>query len=148
MLGIFHVHVAGFFEAGGELQAFFSWHPWLYLFPRARVGMRDVVGGTAARHDRTAAHDAITPWQAIVGNSSHRGCRRARACADLPVVLTVITRQPGQRRDPRRLHRQPADGRLYLAISAMTSAMTRNQVVSFIVAVVISLFSSSRAIRR
>jgi len=84
----------------------------------------------------------ITPWQAIVGKFLASWAVVALALAlTFPVVITV-----------NRLG-SPDNGVIlggyigsllmagaYLAISAMTSAMTRNQVVSFILAVVISLF--------
>ena len=84
----------------------------------------------------------ITPWQAIVGKFLASWAVVALALAlTFPVVWTV------------NFLGSPDNGVIlggyigsllmagaYLAISAMTSAMTRNQVVSFIIAVVIALF--------
>jgi ABC-2 type transport system permease protein len=84
----------------------------------------------------------VTPWQAIVGKFLASWVVVGVALVlTFPVIITV------------NYLGDPDNGIIfagyvgsmlmagaYLAISAMTSAMTRNQVVSFILAVVISLF--------
>ena len=141
--GFFTFMVAGFFERGeANLQAFFAWHPWLYLFLVPAVGMRMWSEERRLGTIELLLTMPITPWQAIVGKFLASWIVVALALAlTFPVVLTV------------NYLGSPDNGIIlggyigsllmagsYLAISAMTSAMTRNQVVSFIVAVVISLF--------
>ena len=143
LAGFFTFMVAGFFERGeANLQSFFLWHPWLYLFLVPAVGMRMWSEERRLGTIELLLTMPITPWQAIVGKFLASWIVVALALAlTFPVVLTV------------NYLGSPDNGVIlggyigslllagsYLAISAMTSAMTRNQVVSFIVAVVISLF--------
>ena len=143
LAGFFTFMVAGFFERGeASLQAFFSWHPWLYLFLVPAVGMRMWSEERRLGTIELLLTMPVTPWQAIVGKFLAAWTVVGLALVlTFPVVLTV------------NYLGHPDNGVIfagylgsflmagaYLAISAMTSAMTRNQVVSFIVAVVISLF--------
>jgi ABC-2 type transport system permease protein len=133
----------GFFERGqASLDgSFFMWHPWLYLFLVPAVGMR-----LWAEERRVGTLELlltlpITAWQAIVGKFLASWIFCCWPCLTFPVVITV------------NYLGSPDNGVIfagyvgsflmagaYLAISCMTSAMTRNQVVSFILSVVICLF--------
>jgi ABC-2 type transport system permease protein len=141
--GFFTFMVAGFFERGeASLLAFFSWHPWLYLFLVPAVGMRMWSEERRLGTIELLLTMPVTTWQAIVGKFFAAWLVVGLALAlTFPVVCTV------------NYLGNPDNGVIfagylgsflmagaYLAISAMTSAMTRNQVVSFIVAVVLSLF--------
>lgn len=141
--GFFTFMVAGFFERGeAGLLAFFSWHPWLYLFLVPAVGMRMWSEERRLGTIELLLTMPVTPWQAIVGKFFAAWAVVGLALAlTFPVVVTV------------NYLGNPDNGVIfagyvgsflmagaYLAVSAMTSAMTRNQVVSFILAVVISLF--------
>jgi ABC-2 type transport system permease protein len=141
--GFFTFMVAGFFERGeANLTAFFSWHPWLYLFLVPAVGMRMWSEERRLGTIELLLTMPVTPWQAIVGKFLASWVVVAVAVLlTFPIVITV------------NYLGNPDNGIIlagyigsilmagaYLAISAMTSAMTRNQVVSFILAVVISLF--------
>lgn len=141
--GFFTFMVAGFFERGeANLQSFFMWHPWLYLFLVPAVGMRMWSEERRLGTIELLLTMPITPWEAIVGKFL-----AAWAVIGLALVLTfpvwITVNYLGH----------PDNGVIlggyigsflmagaYLAISAMTSAITRNQVVSFIIAVVLSLF--------
>ena len=143
LAGFFTFMVAGFFDRGeANLTTFFTWHPWLYLFLVPAVGMRMWSEERRLGTMELLLTMPVTPWQAIVGKffASWAVCALALLLT-FPVVVTV------------NLLGHPDNGVIaagyigsllmagaYLAISAMTSAMTRNQVVSFIVAVVLSLF--------
>jgi ABC-2 type transport system permease protein len=135
--------VAGFFERGqANLLPFFAWHPWLYLFLVPAVGMRMWSEERRLGTIELLLTMPITPWQAIVGKFLASWLVLALALAlTFPIVITV------------NYLGHPDNGVIlasyigslllagtYLSISAMTSAMTRNQVVSFIVSVVICLF--------
>jgi ABC-2 type transport system permease protein len=135
--------VAGFFARGqANLLPFFAWHPWLYLFLVPAVGMRMWSEERRLGTIELLLTMPITPWQAIVGKFFASWLVLALALLlTFPIVLTV------------NYLGHPDNGVIiasyigslllagtYLSISAMTSAMTRNQVVSFIVSVVICLF--------
>ena len=143
LAGFFTFMLGGLFERGeASLQPFFVWHPWLYLFLVPAVGMRMWSEERRMGTIELLLTMPVTPWQAIVGKFLASWAVVALALAlTFPVVITV------------NYLGHPDNGVIlagyigsllmagaYLAISAMTSAMTRNQVVSFIVAVVLSLF--------
>ena len=141
--GFFTFMVAGFFERGqATLETFFTWHPWLYLFLVPAVGMRMWSEERRLGTIELLLTMPVTPWQAIVGKFL-----AAWAVVGMALVLTfpiwLTVRYLGH----------PDNGVIfasylgsflmggaYLAITAMTSSMTRNQVVAFIVSVMLSLF--------
>jgi len=135
--------VAGFFEHGeASLSAFFFWHPWLYLFLVPAVGMRMWSEERRLGTIELLLTMPITAWQAIVGKFL-----ASWAVIVLAVVLTfplAITVNYLGHPDNGVILASYVGSLLmagaYLAISAMTSAMTRNQVVSFILSVVFLLF--------
>src|SRR3954462_10986866 len=68
LAGFFTFMVAGFFERGqANLQTFFAWHPWLYLFLVPAVGMRMWSEERRLGTMELLLPMPITPWQAIVG---------------------------------------------------------------------------------
>jgi ABC-2 type transport system permease protein len=143
LVGFFTFNVGQFFEVGeASLNGFFYWHPWLYLFLVPAVGMRLWSEERRLGTMELLLTMPITTWQAIVGKFLASWIFLAIALGlTFPIVITV------------NYLGNPDNGALiagyvgslllagsYLAISSMTSAMTRNQVVSFIVSVVICLF--------
>lgn len=143
LTGFFAFMVSGFFERGqANLLAFFAWHPWLYLFLVPAVGMRMWSEERRLGTIELLLTMPITPWQAIVGKFLASWLVLALALAlTFPIVLTVNYLG---RPDNGVILASYAGSLLlsgaYLSVSAMTSAMTRNQVVSFIVSVVLCLF--------
>ena len=143
LAGFFTFTVGNFFERGeASLVSFFTWHPWLYLFLVPAVGMRLWSEERRLGTMELLLTMPLTTWQAIVGKFLASWLFLALALAlTFPVVLTV-----NYLGDPDNgLIVTAYVGSLllagtYLAISCMTSAMTRNQVISFIVAVMICLF--------
>ncbi|MBM3879151.1 MAG: ABC transporter permease [Verrucomicrobia bacterium] len=141
--GFFTFNVGGFFERGeASLAAFFVWHPWLYLFLVPAVGMRLWSEERRLGTIELLLTMPVTAWQTIVGKFAASWLFLGIALAlTFPLVFTVN-------------HLGDPDlgmvfcgylGSLlmagaYLAVSCFTSAMTRSQVVSFIVSVVICLF--------
>lgn len=132
-----------FFERGeASLAAFFGWHPWLYLVLVPAVGMRLWSEERRAGTIELLLTLPVTTWQAILGKFVASWLFLALALAlTFPVVLTV------------NVLGEPDNGAIiagyvgsfllagaYLAVTCMTSAMTRNQVVAFILAVVVCLF--------
>src|SRR5436190_14416349 len=143
LTGFLSFMVSGFFERGqANLLAFFAWHPWLYLFLVPAVGMRMWSEERRLGTIELLLTMPITPWQAIVGKFLASWLVLALALAlTFPIVITV------------NYLGHPDNGVIfasyigslllsgaYLSIAAMTSAMTRNQVVSFILSVVLCLF--------
>jgi len=144
LCGFFTFMVGGFFERGEAslVRPFFDWHPWFYLFLVPAVGMRLWAEERRVGTLELLLTMPITTWQAIVGKFLASWLFLALALAlTFPVVITV------------NYLGSPDNGVIfcgyigswlmagaYLAISCITSAMTRNQVVSFIVSVVICLF--------
>lgn len=141
--GFFTFMIGGFFERGeASLVSFFPWHPWLYLFLVPAVGMRLWSEERRLGTMELLLTMPITPWQAIVGKFVASWLFLALALAlTFPVVMTLAYLG------------NPDFGALfsgylgsfllagaYLAISCLTSAFTRNQVISFIISVVACLF--------
>jgi ABC-2 type transport system permease protein len=143
LTGFFTFTVGNFFERGeASLVSFFTWHPWLYLFLVPAVGMRLWSEERRLGTMELLLTMPITTWQAIVGKFLASWLFLALALVlTFPVVITV------------NYLGDPDNGVIvagyvgslllagaYLAISCMTSALTRNQVISFIVSVMICLF--------
>jgi ABC-2 type transport system permease protein len=143
LAGFFTFTVGNFFERGdASLVSFFTWHPWLYLFLVPAVGMRLWSEERRLGTMELLLTMPVTTWQAIIGKFLASWLFLALALAlTFPVVITV------------NYLGRPDNGVIttgyvgslllsgsYLAVSTMTSAMTRNQVISFIISVVICLF--------
>lgn len=142
--GFFTFMVGGFFEQGQASLArpFFDWHPWFYLFLVPAVGMRLWAEERRVGTLELLLTMPITPLQAIVGKFLASWLFLALALVlTFPIIITV------------NYLGSPDNGVIfaayvgswlmagaYLAVSCITSAMTRTQVVSFIIAVVVCLF--------
>jgi ABC-2 type transport system permease protein len=143
LTGFFTFTVGNFFERSeASLVSFFTWHPWLYLFLVPAVGMRLWSEERRLGTLELLLTMPITAWQAIVGKFLASWLFLGLALVlTFPVVITV-----NWLGDPD--NGVIASGYVgsflmagaYLAISCMTSAMTRNQVISFILSVMILLF--------
>jgi ABC-2 type transport system permease protein len=144
LCGFFTFMVGAFFERGEAslVRPFFDWHPWFYLFLVPAVGMRLWAEERRVGTLELLLTMPVTTWQAILGKFIASWLFLALALLlTFPVVITV------------NYLGDPDNGVVfsgyigswlmagaYLAVSCMTSAMTRTQVVSFIIAVVICLF--------
>jgi len=143
LTGFFTFTAGQFFERGeASLGAFFGWHPWLYLVLVPAVGMRLWAEERRAGTLELLMTMPLTPWQAILGKFFASWIFIAIALGlTFPVVVTA------------NVLGSPDNGMIfagylgslflagaYLAVTCMTSAMTRNQVVAFILSVVACLF--------
>lgn len=143
LAGFFTFMAGGFFERGqASLDSFFTWHVWLYLFLVPAVGMRLWAEERRVGTLELLLTMPITTWQAILGKFLASWVFLGIALVlTFPVVVTVNWLG------------SPDNGAIlaayigsflmagaYLAITSMTSAMTRNQVISFIISVVFCLF--------
>jgi ABC-2 type transport system permease protein len=142
--GAFTFMLGGFFESGQTslTNPFFFWHPWFYLFLVPAVGMRLWAEERRVGTLELLLTMPIAPWEAIVGKFIASWLFLGLALAlTFPVVITV------------NYLGSPDNGVIfagyvgswlmagaYLAVSCVTSAITRSQVVSFIISVVVCLF--------
>lgn len=137
--GAFTFYLGNFFERGqADLQSFFTFHPWLYLFLIPAIAMR-----LWAEERKTGSIELlmtlpVTLWDAVIGKFL-----AAWAFAGLALALTfplwITVNYLGD----------PDNGAIlaayvgsflmaggFLAIGSCMSALTRNQVIAFILGVV------------
>ena len=143
LTGFFTFTAGAFFERGeASLSAFFGWHPWLYLVLVPAVGMRVWAEERRAGTIELLLTMPITTWQAIIGKFLAPWLFLALALVlTFPVVLTVnVLGEPDNGAIAAGYVGSLLLAGAYLALTCMTSAMTRNQVVAFILSVVACLF--------
>jgi ABC-2 type transport system permease protein len=143
LTGFFTFTAGAFFERGeASLSAFFGWHPWLYLVLVPAVGMRLWAEERRAGTIELLLTLPITTWQAIIGKFLASWIFLALALVlTFPVVLTVnVLGEPDNGAIAAGYVGSLLLAGAYLALTCMTSALTRNQVVAFILSVVICLF--------
>lgn len=140
LTGAFAFYVGGFFDRGqADLVAFFTYHPWLYLLLVPAIAMR-----LWAEERKTGTIELlmtlpISPWEAILGKFL-----AAWAFVGLALVLTfpmwITVNYLGS----------PDNGVIFssylgsflvagvfLAIGSCISALTKNQVIAFIVSALV-----------
>jgi len=135
LTGIFSFKLANFFENGqADLRAFFFWHPWLYLFLIPAVSMRLWSEERKSGTIELLFTLPINSWDAILGKFLAAWTFIAISLAlTFPMILTVAYLG------------EPDYGVIlasylgsffmagaYLAIGSSFSAISKNQVVSFI----------------
>jgi ABC-2 type transport system permease protein len=140
LMGTFTFYVGNFYERGqADLASFFNFHPWLYLFLVPAISMR-----LWAEERKTGSIELlmtmpITAWQAVLGKFLAAWAFTGIALAlTFPVWITV------------NYLGDPDNGAIlaayigsllmaggFLAIGACLSATTRNQVIAFVVTVVV-----------
>jgi len=143
LCGFFTFSLSHFYEIGqADLRIFFEWHPWIFLFLVPAVGMR-----LWAEERRTGTIELIltlpiTLVQVIVGKFLAAWLFIGVALIlTFPMVLTVLyLGDPDMGAIVCGYFGSFLMAGAYLSVGSMTSAMTRNQVISFILAVVICLF--------
>ena len=143
LASFFTFAVARFYESGqADLSGFFYWHPWLFLVLVPAVAMRLWAEERRSGTVELLLTQPITPMQATLGKFTAAWVFLALALAlTFPVVVTAYYLG------------QPDGGSIacsylgsfllagaYLSVGLFTSALTRNQVISFVLAVVFGLF--------
>ena len=133
-------YLGAWLERGqADLQVFFSWHPWLYLFLVPAVGMRLWAEERKTGTIEFLMTQPVTTLQAVLGKFLAASLFVGIALAlTFPIWLTV------------NYLGQPDNGVIaagyigswlmaggLLAISAAVSALTRNQVIAFVLAAAI-----------
>lgn len=143
LCGFFTFQFGMFYEGNdASLRNFFLWHPWLYLFLIPAVGMRMWAEERRTRTIELLLTLPVTMPQAIIGKFLAGWLFIGIALLlTFPMVITVCylgSPDLGQ----------IAAGYIgsfllsgcYLAVGSFASSLTRNQVVAFIVCLVICLF--------
>jgi len=136
--------LGAFFERGEAslIRSFFTWHPWFYLFLVPAVGMRLWAEERRVGTIELLLTMPITAGQAIIGKFLASWIFLGVALVlTFPIAISV------------NYLGNPDNGVMftayfgswlmagaYLSISCLTSALTRTQVVSFIIAVMACLF--------
>ena len=141
--GFFTFSVSHYFEAGqADLQSFFFWHPWLYLILVPAAAMRLWAEERRSGTIELLLTMPVTTTQAILGKFIAAWLFLVLALAlTFPMVMTVsYLGQP----DPGPILCGYLGSALlagaFVSVGMFTSALTRNQVISFILSVVICLF--------
>ena len=135
----FTFYLGGFYERGqADLEPFFSFHPWLFLFLIPALSMRLWAEERKSGTIEVLMTQPLTLWEAVLGKYLAAWAFTALALAlTFPLWLTV------------NYLGNPDNGAIlaaylgslllaggFLAIGSCMSALTRNQVVAFILGVV------------
>lgn len=145
--GAFTFFVGNFFERGqADLQAFFSFHPWLFLFLIPAVAMR-----LWSEERKTGTIELFLTLPISIGEAVMGKFLAAWAFAGIAIALTVplwVTVNVLGAPDNGVILASYVGSFLmaggYLAIGACISALTKSQVIAFVVAALISfLFTVS-----
>jgi gliding motility-associated transport system permease protein len=136
----FTFYLGGFYERGqADLAPFFNFHPWLYLFLIPAISMRLWAEERKSGSIELLMTQPITLWQAVLGKFFAAWIFTALALAlTFPLWITV------------NFLGKPDNGAIlaayigslllaggFLAIGSCMSALTRNQVIAFILSVVL-----------
>jgi len=140
MAGVFTFYIGSFYDRGiADLDPFFTFHPWLYLFLVPAIAMRLWAEERRSGTIELLLTLPLTPWQAVLGKFLAAWLFVGLALLlTFPVWLTV------------NYLGDPDNGVIaaayigswlmaggFLAIGSCMSALTRNQVVAFILSVVV-----------
>jgi len=140
LMGMFTFYLGGFYERGqADLRPFFNYHPWLYLFLVPAIAMRLWAEERKSGTIELLMTLPVTPWQAVLGKFLAAWAFTALALAlTFPIWVTV-----NYLGDPDNGVIVAAyTGSLlmaggFLAIGSFLSAFTRNQVIAFVLTVVV-----------
>jgi ABC-2 type transport system permease protein len=139
LASVFTFYLGGFFERGqADLDPFFSFHPWLYLFLIPAISMRLWAEERKTGSIELLMTHPISMWDAVLGKFLAAWLFAGIALVlTFPIWLTV------------NYLGDPDNGAIvaayigsflmaggFLAIGSCMSALTRNQVIAFILAVV------------
>ena len=143
MTGAFTFLIGQFMDRNqATLQAFFMWHPWIYLFLVPAVGMRLWSEERRLGTMELLLTMPISLWHCIIGKFLASWLFLTLALVmTFPIWITVnYLGDPDITVIVASYIGSFFLAGAYLSITSMTSAFTRNQVISFILSVVICLF--------
>jgi len=140
--GVFTFYLGGLYERGqADLQPFFSFHPWLYLFLIPALSMRLWAEERKAGTIELLMTLPISVTQAVLGKFLAAWIFTGIALAlTFPVWITI--NYLGNADNPVILLSYLGSFLMagaYLAVGACVSAFTRNQVIAFVISFVICL---------
>jgi len=140
LMGTFTFYLGGFYERGqADLAGFFNYHPWLYLFLVPAISMRLWAEERQSGSIELLMTLPITAWQAVLGKFLAAWAFTGIALfLTFPIWITV------------NYLGEPDNGAIFaaylgsfmmagsfLAIGSCLSAVTRNQVIAFVITVVV-----------
>jgi ABC-2 type transport system permease protein len=140
LAGLFTFYLGGFYDSNqADLSPFFTYHPWLYLFLIPAISMRLWAEERASGSIELLTTLPVTLWQAVVGKFLAAWCFAGIALAlTFPIWITAAWLG------------SPDNGAIFigyvgsllmaggfLAVGTCMSALTRNQVIAFVLAVVV-----------
>jgi len=138
LANLFTFYLGGFFERGqADLNPFFSYHPWLFLFLIPAVSMRLWSDERRTGSIELLLTQPITLWQAVVGKFLAAWAFTVLALA-LTFPLWITVNFLGNPDNGAILAAYIGSALLaagFLSIGSLASALTRNPVVAFIVGV-------------
>ena len=140
LAGAFTFYLGGFYERGqADLQPFFNFHPWLYLFLVPAVSMRLWSEERKSGTIELLLTLPVTMWQAVLGKFLAAWAFICIALAlTFPIWLTVnYLGDPDNGAILAGYLGSALMAGAFLAIGACLSAATRNQVIAFILTVVV-----------
>ena len=143
MTGAFTFLIGQFMDSNqANLRAFFTWHPWLYLFLVPAVGMRLWSEERRLGTMELLLTMPISLWHCIIGKFLASWIFLTLALTlTFPIWITVnYLGDPDNNVVLASYIGSFFLAGAYLSVTSMTSAFTRNQVISFILSVVICLF--------
>ena len=144
LMGFFTFMWGNFFGQGeATLSSFFIWHPWLYLFLVPAMAMRLWSEEQQSGTIELLFTLPIKPWHAIVGKYFAGSLFLGLALAlTFPMVISInVLGNPDNGIVLTGYFGSFLTAVAFLAIGCLTSALTRNQVISFVIAVVICLLA-------
>jgi ABC-2 type transport system permease protein len=139
LMGTFTFYLGGFYErAQADLAGFFNYHPWLYLFLVPAISMRLWAEERKSGSVELLMTLPITPWQAVLGKFLAAWLFTGIALVlTFPIWITV------------NYLGEPDNGVIFaayigsflmaggfLAIGSCLSAVSKNQVIAFVITVV------------
>ncbi|MCQ8180880.1 ABC transporter permease subunit [Methylomonas sp. SURF-1] len=138
--GAFTFYLGGFYERGqADLEPFFRFHPWLYLFLVPAVAMRLWADERKSGSIELLLTLPVTMWQAVVAKFLAAWCFIGLALAlTFPIWITVnVLGEPDNGVIVAGYLGSLLMAGAFLAIGACLSAASRSQAVAFILSVVV-----------
>lgn len=135
--GVFTFYLGGFFERGqADMQPFFTFHPWLYLFLAPALSMRLWAEERKSGTIELLLTLPVTPAQAVLAKFAATWVFVLAALAlTFPMWVTVnVIGDPDNGVIAAGYAGSALMAGAFLAVGACFSALTRNQVVAFIAA--------------
>jgi ABC-2 type transport system permease protein len=143
LCGFFTFSISNFYDAGqADLRSFFEWHPWIFLFLVPAVAMRLWADERKSGTLEILLTLPVTLTEAVLAKFLAAWVFIGVAlCLTFPMPLTAMyLGGPDAGAMVSGYLGSLFLGGAYLAVGSMTSALTKNQVISFVLSVVICLF--------